>query len=55
MIELVCHLRDTEREVHAAQLKTLVEFAGAICRSPRCRGLGKAAALPGRGRSGLHP
>jgi FMN phosphatase YigB (HAD superfamily) len=25
MIELVCHLRDTEREVHAAQVKTLVE------------------------------
>jgi len=25
MIELVCHLRDTEREVHAAQLKTLME------------------------------
>jgi FMN phosphatase YigB (HAD superfamily) len=25
MIELVCHLRDTEREVHAAQLKALVE------------------------------
>jgi FMN phosphatase YigB (HAD superfamily) len=27
MIELVCHLRDTEREVHAAQLSTLVESA----------------------------
>ncbi len=27
MIELVCHLRDTEREVHSAQLRTLVEAA----------------------------
>ncbi len=27
MIELVCHLRDTEREVHRTQLRTLVEAA----------------------------
>jgi FMN phosphatase YigB (HAD superfamily) len=27
MIELVCHLRDTEREVHAQQLRTLIESA----------------------------
>lgn len=27
MIELVCHLRDTEREVHALQLSTLLEAA----------------------------
>ena len=25
MIELICHLRDTEREVHHLQLKTLLE------------------------------
>ena len=55
MIELVCHLRDTEREVHAAQLKTLVDSAGTICRTAGCRGVGKAAALPGRRWSGSHP
>ncbi|MFN2121207.1 MAG: DinB family protein, partial [Anaerolineales bacterium] len=26
MIELVCHLRDTEREVHAEQLRTLIDM-----------------------------
>jgi len=26
MIELVCHLRDTEREVHAEQVRTLIEM-----------------------------
>ena len=29
MNELVCHLRDTEREIHQLQLKLLLEREGA--------------------------
>jgi FMN phosphatase YigB (HAD superfamily) len=34
MIELTCHLRDTEREVHAAQLDALVEMASPFVPRP---------------------
>ena len=34
MIELVCHLRDTEREVHAEQLRALIEMPAPFVARP---------------------
>ena len=48
MVELVCHLRDTEREVHCTADCHTAGIAGALRGAPGCRCVGQAAALPER-------
>ena len=47
MVELVCHLRDTEREVHSQQIDDTARIAGAVRGTAGRRRVGKAAAISG--------